>query len=117
MDYSAANTGLWTFVIQFGMLAGILLLANVLSRKVKLVRKAMIPTSVLGGFIALLFRSLGILPMDGTFLEYITYHAIAIGFIALSLRVPKKYAEKDKKIWQDLRVVPLLLVPILYKAY
>lgn len=97
MDYSAANTGLWTFVIQFGMLAGILLLANVLSRKVKLVRKAMIPTSVLGGFIALLFRSLGILPMDGTFLEYITYHAIAIGFIALSLRVPKKYAEKDKK--------------------
>ncbi len=96
MDYSATNTGLWTFVIQFGILAGILLLANLLSRKVKFIRKAMIPTSVLGGFIALLIRSLGLLPMNGTFLEYITYHAIAIGFIALSLRVPRKYDEKEK---------------------
>lgn len=97
MDYSAANTGLWSFVIQFGILAGILLLANVLTRKVPFIQKAMIPTSVLGGFIALLIRALNIIPMDGTFLEYITYHSIAIGFIALSLRIPRKYEEKEKK--------------------
>lgn len=96
MDYSAANIGLWNFIIQVGIIAVILLLANLLCRKVEFIRKAMIPTSVLGGFIALIIRSSGIISMDGKFLEYITYHAIAIGFIALSLRIPEKYSEKDK---------------------
>ena len=34
--------------------------------------------------------------MDGYFLEKVTYHTIGIGFIALSLRIPAKYSEKEK---------------------
>jgi ESS family glutamate:Na+ symporter len=49
------------------------------------------PTAVLGGFILLAIRSAGIFGPDsvvrGDLLEMITYHCIAIGFIALSLRV------------------------------
>jgi len=96
MDFSAANTGLWNFIIQFGILAGILVFANILCRKLKFIRKAMIPTAVLGGFIALFLREFNILPMDGEFLEKVTYHTIGIGFIALSLRIPSKYADKEK---------------------
>ena len=33
MDYSASNTALWNVVIQFGMIAGALLLSNILKRK------------------------------------------------------------------------------------
>jgi len=96
MDFSAANTGLWNFMIQIGMLAGIMLLANILCRKIKFIRNAMIPTAVLGGFIALFLREADILPMDLNFLEMVTYHTIGIGFIALSLRIPEKYDEREK---------------------
>ena len=96
MDFSAANTGLWNFMIQIGMLAGIMLLANILCRKIIFIRKAMIPTAVLGGFIALFLRECNILPMNVEFLEKVTYHTIGIGFIALALRIPAKYDEQEK---------------------
>lgn len=51
------------------------------------------PTAVLGGFILLLLRIAGILPEDTVFLETVTYHSIALGFIALTLRVPEKQME------------------------
>jgi len=96
LDFSAANTGLWNFIIQFGLIAGLLLFANILTRKIMFIRKAMIPTAVLGGFIALFLREMNLIPMDGYFLEKVTYHTIGIGFIALSLRIPAKYSEKEK---------------------
>lgn len=48
------------------------------------------PTAVLAGFILLLLRSLNIVPISNDYLEVVTYHAIALGFIALSLRRPEK---------------------------
>ena len=86
MDYSAANTGLWNFAVQMGIIAGVLLLSNVILRKSALIRKSLIPTSVLAGFLLLALKSFGILPIPSAFLEMVTYHGIAIGFIALSLR-------------------------------
>ena len=88
MDFSAANIALWNPIIQLGIIAGMLLLANILRRKIKFIRNSLLPTAVLGGFILLFLRSTGILPVDTVFLETVTYHAIALGFIALTLRVP-----------------------------
>jgi ESS family glutamate:Na+ symporter len=90
MDFSAANARLWDTVIQAGMIAGILLGANVLRRKVAFVRKTLMPTSVLGGFLLLFIRMSGLIWVNTELLEMITYHGIAIGFIALSLRTLKK---------------------------
>lgn len=92
MDFSSANKELWSPVVQLGVMAGLILLANVLRQKVKFVRTSLMPTAVLAGFILLLLRSTGILQIDTNFLETITYHTIALGFIALSLRVPEKAA-------------------------
>ena len=33
MDYSAANHALWNVIVQFGLLAGAILLANLLRQK------------------------------------------------------------------------------------
>lgn len=90
MDYSAANVSLWNPIIQLGIIAGMILLANLLRRKLPFIRNTMMPTAVLGGFILLILRETGILPIDTEFLEVITYHAIALGFIALALRRPEE---------------------------
>lgn len=99
MDFSAANTALWSPIIQIGIVASLILLANILRRKIPFIQKAMIPTAVLAGFILLLLRHLNLVPVITTeFLETITYHTIALGFIAMSLRVPEKTAESEKLI-------------------
>lgn len=109
MDFSAANKVLWNFMIQLGMLAGLMLLANVLRRKVSFIRKTMIPTAVLAGFIALILRTFRLLPIDGAFLEMVTYHTIAIGFISLSLRMPEKYDESMKNDFSGLKSGALIV--------
>ena len=74
MDYSAANTALWGPIVQIAIIAGAILLANVLRRKIPFIRKALIPTAVLGGFLVLIGKSLGIVPVNLEFFETITYH-------------------------------------------
>ena len=103
MNFSASNTELWNVIIQIGLIAMFLLLANTLRRKVPFFRKSLMPTAVLAGFLFLILRTAGQLligeeklatlaynPFDTKILEMLTYHGIAIGFIALSLRVQKK---------------------------
>lgn len=98
MDYSASNTALWNFIIQFGILAASVLAANLLRRKIGFFRSSLMPTSVIAGFLLLLLRSTGILHMDGNLLEMITYHGIAMGFIAMSLRVEKDAVDKSSAL-------------------
>lgn len=96
MDLSAANTELWNSIIQFGIIAGAIIIANVLRRKIPFIRKSLMPTAVLGGFIVLIFKSIGWLNIDAAFFEMLTYHGIAIGFIAMSLRIPERQMEGKK---------------------
>lgn len=98
MDFSAANTELWSPIIQIGIISGVLLLANVLRRKINAIRKSLMPTAVLAGFLLLGLRAAGILQISVEFLEVITYHALALGFIALSLRIPNKESESGALI-------------------
>ncbi len=90
MDFSAANTELWAPVIQIGIMAALIFLSNVLLRKIPFIKKSLMPISVLAGFILLLLRTTGILDIDAVFLEKLTYHALALGFIAMALRIPEK---------------------------
>lgn len=94
MDYSAANSSLWSIIILLGTMAGSILLSNVLIRKLPAVRKMMLPIPVLAGFILLILKQCGVIHLNAELLEMLVYHSIAIGFIAMSLRVvpPKKGA-------------------------
>lgn len=99
MDFSAMNTTLWGPIIQLGIIAGFILIANVLRQKIGFIRRSMLPTAVLGGFLMLLLKAMGLLPIvNVAFLESITYHALALGFIAMALRVPEKNNEPEPMI-------------------
>ncbi len=90
MDYSAANTSLWSAMLQIGIIAITILLANLLRRRVPVIRRSLMPTAVLGGFLLFFAKLAGIIQIDLAFMEALTYHCIAIGFIALSLRIPEQ---------------------------
>ena len=96
MDFSSANAALWAPVIQLGIIAMLILAANVLRRKIALIRNSLMPTAVLAGFLMLILRTIGFEVIDGVFLESVTYHAIALGFIALALRVPEEVEGESK---------------------
>lgn len=89
MDFTSANHGLWDVFIWGGIIASLLLLANILTRKVNFIRNSLMPVAALAGFILLALRSTGLLKFPAEILEMITYHSIAIGFISMSLRTTK----------------------------
>ena len=93
MDYSAANTELWNGIIQFAIIAAALLVAHFLRRVIPFIRKSLMPAAVIAGFLLLILKATGVLKLDASFLEHLTYHGIAIGFIAMSLKVPERTAE------------------------
>ena len=102
MDFSASNTALWHMIIQLGLLSTVMLIGNLMRRKIKPLRLSLLPTAVIGGFIALFLRQMGWLPFDKAFLESVTYHMTAIGFIALGLRAPaRSERERSKALARD----------------
>ena len=56
----------------------------------------MLPVAVLGGFILLIAKEIGIVNLDENLLSALTYHGIALGFIAMSLRNPVKREAGDE---------------------
>ena len=95
MDYSAANSSLWNIIIQLGLIAVAILAANLLRSKVTFIRRAMMPVAVMAGFLLLIFKYTGLIRIDGSIMEILVYHGIALGFIAMSLRVPNREANRN----------------------
>ncbi len=93
MDYSAANHALWNVITQFGLMAAAILIANVMRQRLGFIRRSLMPIAVLAGFLLLIAKYIGIVRLDQTMMEILVYHGIALGFIAMSLRVPP---EKEK---------------------
>ena len=56
------------------------------------------PVAVLGGFLLLIVKQTGLVKFDNTILETLVYHGIALGFIAMSLRVPTADQNKAEKL-------------------
>lgn len=88
MDFS--DISVWTFIIQIGMIMAALLLANFLRRNSPAIKNTLMPVAVIAGFILLalkyIFKAQGIEIINGPLYEMFVYHAIALGFIAMSLR-------------------------------
>lgn len=85
----------WNFVVTLALLFGVMLIANALRRLCGFLRRMMIPSSVLGGFLllginALLKQYTHITLYSTADLEVLTYHGLGLGFAALSLRSLRK---------------------------
>lgn len=89
----------WSWILLFGVLLGSLLVGNILKKGLPFMRNSLIPTSVLGGAILLIVAAIykaitgdvmfdtAIFGGKGTdTLEVITYHALALGFIASAFK-------------------------------
>ena len=89
----------WGWMILMAVLLGSLLVGNILKKTIPLLQRSLIPTSVLGGAILLIVAAIykaitGDVMFDaaafggnGTAnLEIITYHSLALGFIASSFK-------------------------------
>lgn len=88
---------MWNAIIQFGYIAAVILIAMALRQTVKPIRKTMLPVAVLGGFILLIAKQCGIIDLDEELLSALTYHGIALGFIAMSLRTPMQRDAGDER--------------------
>ena len=106
IDYSQSST--WNAVLVLGIIAVMILVAIHL-RRYRIFHKSLLPTAVLGGFLMLVIKLVGV--KTGVFhtdsagylrfnkvLQILTYHGIAVGFIAMSLRTPNSTAKKDDKL-------------------
>ena len=93
------DPGVWGSVNLMAVLLLSLLLANLMKKKIKLFGRSLIPTSVLGGLLLLVvtnvYRAItGVSMFDTAFFggngtakaEVITYHALALGFIASAFK-------------------------------
>ena len=93
-DFTLANyDAVWAFMVQFGSLLLFLLLGNTLRRKVPLFRKCLVPSALLGGTLLLIVnligKQIGLVLFDNQLMQVITYHCLAIGFAAMSLKTEK----------------------------
>jgi len=78
----------WQLALYFVYLSSFIFIANVINKKVKALRKVIIPTAIIAGFVGLFLgpEFLGWAPVETEILGMMVYHLMAIGFIALSLK-------------------------------
>ena len=94
-DFTLANYGaVWAFIVQFGLLLLFLMLGNTLRRKIPLFRNGLVPSALLGGGLLLAVNIvcknfLTFSLVDNRLMQVITYHCLAIGFAAMSLKTEK----------------------------
>lgn len=107
-DYSV-----WSFILIIAILFAFMMIAHILRRKIPFLNKSLLPPSVLGGVIILIFTSIYQLitkenffeleifsmgNLSGTsLLEIITYHALAVGFICMGLRSSENKKHNKKR--------------------
>ena len=100
MDFSDINV--WSFIIQMGIIMGSLLIANFMRNISPAIKKTLMPVAVIAGFILLalkyIFRGYGIEMINGPLYEMFVYHAIALGFIAMSLRTTDEADKSGGKL-------------------
>ena len=101
----------WGFVNLIAVLLLSLLLANMCKRRIKFLKNSLIPTSVLGGLILfiinIIYKSITKVSLFNTeffggngnsALEIITYHTLALGFIAVSFKTNDNKLTKKRTV-------------------
>ena len=83
----------WKFGVQIGLLLIFLLIGNGLRNVIPFLKKSLIPSSLIGGLLLLIINMLlklvDIELIDKSIMQVVTYHGLAIGFIAMTLKTVK----------------------------
>ena len=100
-DFTMANYGpVWSFMVQLGLLLLFLMLGNILRRMIPLFRKCLVPSALLGGGLLLIVnmitKQFGVTLVNNQTMQVITYHCLALGFAAMSLKTEKTTVKTHK---------------------
>ncbi|MGM0901493.1 MAG: hypothetical protein ACQEXB_10390 [Bacillota bacterium] len=78
----------WAIILDFSLLSLLMVIAAILKARIPFLRKLIVPTSMIAGFLGLMLGSeiLGWISFDVDLLGNLVYHLMGIGFIALSLK-------------------------------
>jgi ESS family glutamate:Na+ symporter len=96
----------WGIIIYFILIGVLLFVGKLLKKYVPFLNRIVLPTALLGGIIGLLLSSVfipGSYVIDVEVMTAIVYHALAIGFISLSLKRTK--TDNKKKVWSTGMVI------------
>lgn len=96
----------WGITIYFILIGVLLFVGKLLKRYVPFLNRIVLPTALLGGIIGLLLSSVfipGSYVIDVKVMTSIVYHALALGFISLSLKRTK--TDNKKKVWSTGMVI------------
>ncbi len=101
----------WGWVLLFGLLLSGLLIGNIMKKVIPGLQQSLIPTSVIGGTVLLVFSSIykaatGHVLYDepcfngngSAMLESITYHFLALGFIASAFKTTDSKLTKKRNV-------------------
>ncbi len=96
------DANVWSFVITMTLLFVSMILANTLRNTIPALRRLMIPSSVLGGFILLIANTIfkncfHIELYQTSLLEILTYHGLGLGFSAMALRTVNKKTDNRSR--------------------
>ena len=99
-DFTLANYGpVWSFMVQLGLLLLFLVVGNTLRRTIPLFRRCLVPSALLGGTVLLAVnvaaKRFGFQMVDNRLMQVITYHCLAIGFAAMSLKTERSSHRTD----------------------
>jgi ESS family glutamate:Na+ symporter len=104
----------WSFILLFAVLLTALLVGNIIKQTIPFMRKSLVPTSVLGGLFLLIVSVIYQLITDELLLnasifggngmdvlEILTYHCLALGFIAMTFRPSsgKRTRQRNREIF------------------
>ena len=106
------DSSVWGSFLLIGILLSSLLVANVLKRKIPFLRNSLVPNSVLGGILILMFVAVYKVCSGGvglfnaeifggnaySFMEILTYHCLALGFIASTLKSSDAKMTKERSV-------------------
>ena len=92
----------WDFLITLAALFLAMLLANGLRRSIPFLKKSLIPSSVIGGFLMLIFIGVfraitGASPFSATTIESLTYHGLGLGIVAMTFQNADKRSGKEAR--------------------
>ena len=103
------DSNVWGTILVVAVLLGGLLVGNIIKKSVPFMRNSLIPTSVLGGGVLIIIAAIykwatgnvmfdtALFGISGTAtLETITYHALALGFIASTLKTSDNKMTKQR---------------------
>lgn len=101
------DDNVWNLMIQLGIIAMAILVSNCIRRKIKFVKNSLLPTTVIGGILLLVLKFIPFFDnlIDKDFMEMLTYHALGLGFISMSLKVATGKKDKNKLVVMDTGVL------------